>query len=97
MSAEHYLVDVAQPHADLVIPRALVELGEEARPVELVQQLIDDGDGECVLDCECIECPVVDIEMPRRVWLFDEEHRGQERRVAAPHDALLDHGGTLPL
>ena len=97
MSLERRLVDVSRTHADLVIPRTQIELGEEARPMELVQQLVDDGDGERVLDGERVERPVVDAETPRPIRLLDEEDRGRERRVAAPYDALLDHRGALPL
>jgi len=97
MSAERRLVDVSRAHADLVVPRTEVELGEEARPVELVQQLVDHGDGEDVLDRERVECPVVDAEPPRAVLLLDEEHRGRKGGVAAPYVALPDHGSALPL
>jgi hypothetical protein len=76
MSPERCLVDVGWAHADLVIPRTQIELGEEARPMELVQQLVDDGNGECVLDGERVERPVVDAEAPRPVRLLDEEDRG---------------------
>ena len=95
--AERRLVDVPQPHADLMIARAEVELGEVAGPVELIQQLVDHGDGERVFDSERVERPVVNAEAPRPVRLLDEEDRGRERGVAAPHDALLHHGCALPL
>jgi len=37
MRAERHLVDVLGPHADLVVPRPQVELGEELGAVELIQ------------------------------------------------------------
>jgi len=64
MCAERRLVHVTRPHADLVVPGSQVELGEEACPVELVQQLVDDWDGECVLDGERVQRTVVDAEPP---------------------------------
>lgn len=54
MGAEHRLVDVLWSHAQLLITRPQVELGEEARPMELIEELIDDEDGESVLDGERI-------------------------------------------
>ena len=46
MRPECCLVDVGRPHADLVVSGSEVELGEEAGAMELVQQLVDDRDGE---------------------------------------------------
>ena len=48
MCAERRLVDVGWPHADLMVPRPQVELGEQTSAVEL----IDDKDRERVLDSE---------------------------------------------
>ena len=49
VSAERRLVDVLRPHEHLVVPRAQVQLGEESRAMELVQQLIHHGKRELVL------------------------------------------------
>jgi hypothetical protein len=61
-------------HQHLVITTAEVELGEEACPLELVQQLVADQDGELVLYCPGVEGAVVDIEPPGLVFLADEQH-----------------------
>lgn len=37
VSAERRLVDVIGVHADLMVPRTKVQLGEEVRAVELVE------------------------------------------------------------
>ena len=65
--------------------------------MKFIQELIDDGDGERILDGEGVQGAVVDAETPGAIRLLDEEDRRRERRVAAADDALLDHGGALAL
>jgi len=65
--------------------------------MELIEKLVDHGDGERVLDGERVEGAVVDAESPRPVGLLDEDDGRGERRVAASDDALSDHGSALPL
>ena len=55
-----------------------VEVHEEPRAVELIQELINYGDKESVLDGDCVEGMVVDTEPPRTIFLADQEHRGRE-------------------
>jgi hypothetical protein len=76
MRPECCLVDVGRPHADLVVSGSEVELGEEAGAMELVQQLVDDRDGEHILDGYGVQRAVVDAEPPRAVRFLDQEHRG---------------------
>jgi hypothetical protein len=64
VGAERRFVDVLGSHPHLVVPRPQVELGEEVRPIELIQELVDDGDGERVLDGEGVQGAVVDAETP---------------------------------
>jgi len=49
------------------------ELREEPRPMELIQELIDDGDREDVLDGDSIEGTIVDAEALRSISLLDEQ------------------------
>jgi len=65
--------------------------------MELIKQLVDDGNWVGVLDRDGVQLAVVDAEPPRSVCLFDEEDRGREGGVAAPYDALLEHRVTLLL
>ena len=58
--AERRLVEVSRIHADLMIPRAQVKLGEEPGAVEFVQELVDHWYGKSVLDGDGVEFPVVD-------------------------------------
>jgi len=78
VSAECRLVDVGGPHANLVVPRPQVELGEEAGAVELVEQLVDDGDRKRILDGERVQRTVVDAKAPCPVRLLDEDDRRGE-------------------
>lgn len=43
--------------------------------MELVEELIDDGDGEHIFGGERIQGAVVNIEAPGSVGLLDEENR----------------------
>jgi hypothetical protein len=95
VSAERRLVDIVRTHAHLVVPRTQVQLGEVSRPMELVQQLVDHGNGEGVLHHERVEGAVIDAKALGPVGLLDEEDRRREGRVAAAYDPLLHHGGAL--
>jgi hypothetical protein len=44
--------------------------------MEFIQELIDDRDGESVLDGDGVQRAVVDVESPRVVCLLDEKDRG---------------------
>jgi hypothetical protein len=74
-----------------------IKLGEEPGAMEFIEELIDDRDGESVLDGDGVQCAVVNAESPRAVHLLDEKDRGRERRAAAPNNPLVQHGPTLML
>jgi hypothetical protein len=97
MRPEHRLVDVLPLHTDLMVAGSEVELGEEPGAMEFIQELIDNRDGESVLDGDGVQRAVVDAEPPRAVRLLDEKDRGRERRAAAPNNPLVQHGCTLTL
>jgi hypothetical protein len=50
-----------------------IRLGEEAHPLEFVQELIDDQDGELVLHNLGVESVVVDTKSPGLVFLMDKQ------------------------
>jgi hypothetical protein len=56
------LLDIIGVHPDLVIARTKAELREELCPMELIQELIDDRDGEGIFDGEGGEGAVDDAE-----------------------------------
>jgi len=62
--AERGLVDVVRVHQDLMIAGAHVQLGEEPRPAQLVQQLLHHRDGKLVLDGGVVEREVIHAETP---------------------------------
>ena len=95
VGAEGRLVDVVGVHAHLVIPRAKVELGEEASPMKLVQELIHHRDREFIYGRLGVEGAIVDAETPRVVHLPDQQDWRGERRSAGPNDPLDQHGSAL--
>ena len=72
---ERHFGDVVGVHPHLVVARTQIELGEEASPKELVQELEYHRDGELVLGRLGVEGAVVDAETPSVVRLSDMEHR----------------------
>lgn len=97
MSVERRLVDVKGPHPDLVVSQPQVELGEEMSTMELVEQLIDNGDQKHVLDGERVQSIVVDAKAPRAICFLDEDDRRGESQVTVADNLLLDHGQALVL
>jgi len=95
MGAERRLVNVVGAHPHLVVAGTRVQLGEEVRAVEFVQEFVDDRDRERVLDREGVEGVVVDAKSPRTISFLDEEDQRREGRVAASNDALHEHGCAL--
>ena len=89
--------DVVGVHPHLVVARTQIELGEEASPKELIQELEYHRDGELVLGRLGVEGAVVNAETPSVVRLPDKEHRRRERRGTRSDDALGKHGLDLPL
>ena len=62
--AKGSLFDVHWVHPHLVVTRAEVELGEEPRPVELVEELVNHQDRKLALRNAVVERPVVGAEAP---------------------------------
>jgi hypothetical protein len=75
MSAERRLQDVRGVHSHLVIPGTEVELGEETRAVELIQELVHHRNRKLVLGGDRVESAVVDAESPGPIRLADQQHR----------------------
>jgi hypothetical protein len=79
--SERRLVAVVGGHAHLVIAGAEVELGEELGAAKFIKQLVDDWNGEGVLDVAFVEGSVVDAETPGLVRFLDQENRRQKVEV----------------
>jgi hypothetical protein len=71
MGAESRLVDIVGTHLHLVVPQPQVELGEELRTMELIQELVDDRNGVGILHCDGVQRAVIHAETPRAVRLLD--------------------------
>jgi hypothetical protein len=74
MGPERRLGNVVRVHAHLMVARPEVEFGEEARPMELIKELVDHRDRELVLERQGVKGAVVDAEAPHAVRLANEEH-----------------------
>jgi hypothetical protein len=79
MRPERRLVDVLPLHTDLMLAGPEIELGEEPGAMEFIQELVDDWDGESVLDGDGVQRAIVDAELSRAIRFLDEEDRGRER------------------
>ena len=95
MGVEHHLIDVGWVHADLVVPRTKVDLGEELDAVPHIEQLIDHSDREGILDGDRVESLVFNAEMPRPFGLLNEENWGRGRGGAMVNEPLLHHCSAL--
>jgi len=71
---ERRLVDVLRVHAHLMLAAAEVQLGEERRALEFIEQFVHNRDWEQVADGLGVQCAVVDAEPPGAV-LADKEDR----------------------
>jgi len=72
---ERRLENIIRVHAHLVIPTVEVDLGEEPSAPQLIQELVDDWDGELVFDGCVVEGTVVDTKPLAVVMLADQEHQ----------------------
>lgn len=86
---------MSETHLDLMVPRAEVELGEEARAVKFVSELVNHRDGDFVLNRASVECPVVNAEAPQAIGLLNQEIRRGEGVQATVDDALGLHVAAL--
>ena len=97
MGSKRRLVYISRLHPDLVVAGTEVQLSEELRTMRLIEEFVDDGDGECILDGEGVKGAVVHAKPPSPILFLDQQYRRRERRVATADDALVEHGGALPL
>ena len=64
MRLEGGLVDIIRLHADLVISRAQIELGEEASALEFIHKFLHHQDGKLILYRLFVEGTVVHTKLP---------------------------------
>ena len=76
------LGDVLLGNADLMVGGAEVNLGEDLRATDLVEEFVDAGKRVLVLDGSLVECTVVDAHAHGAVLLLDKEDGSAEWRLA---------------
>jgi hypothetical protein len=72
---ERRLGHIIRVHQHLVVAAMKAELGEVARPFELIQELVNDWDWKLVFHGPSVEGTVVDAESPNMIFLADEQDR----------------------
>jgi hypothetical protein len=75
-SAERGLLNVIFMDPDLVVARTEIDLGEDLGAMELVGEVINEGDGESVLDGDGIQGTIINAHAEFAALLLDEDHRG---------------------
>jgi len=75
-SAKCCLWDVILMDSNLVVARTEINLGEYLGFIETVYQIINEWDGESILDGDLVECSVVNAHVEFSIFLFDEDDQG---------------------
>jgi hypothetical protein len=78
-SAEGCFLHIFLMYADLVITRAEIDLGEHPGTMELVSEVINQGDWESIFDGDVVEGMIINAHSQIPILLFDEEHWGTIR------------------
>lgn len=94
---ESGLGDVFLGHADLMESLAEVELREARGGTELIQELINGGHRELVLDGDGVEGAIINATAPGTVLLFYEEDGGRIWVVTEANEVGVEHGADLVL
>src|SRR4051812_31360204 len=74
--AEGGLLDVLFVDSDLVVAPMQVDLGEYFGTEEAVGEVVDEGNGEAVLDGDVVQGTVVDAHLEGTIFLLDKDDRG---------------------
>src|SRR4051812_20878764 len=88
--AECSFLDVIGVDPDLVVPPPQVDLGEDLGSKEAVSEVVDERDGEMVLDGDVVEGPVVDAHVQGSILFLDEDDWGAKRGHAGLDRAVLE-------
>src|SRR6202035_568387 len=81
ISSECRLPFIPNLHADIVKAPTDIKFGEVLSPLELVDELRDEGEWVLVFHCDVIEGSIVLDQSKRAIFLFDEEDRRCHRRL----------------
>ena len=58
-SAESGFFDIILVDSDLMVTPAKIDFGEDGCALKSVEEVVDERDGESILFCDLVECPVV--------------------------------------
>jgi hypothetical protein len=61
---------------DIIVSTSYIELGEVSRTFELMDEIIDEGEGVLIFLCDGIECLIVLDKVELTILLLDEEDWG---------------------
>src|SRR4051812_23899804 len=89
-SAERGLLDVIFVDANLVISPMQVDLSEDLGTEESVSEVIDEGNQESVLDCDVVQCMIVNTYSKGPILFLDEHDQGTEGGHTRFNQAILE-------
>ena len=96
-SAKRGLVHILIFNADLVVARAKVNLGEDARAHETIDELFDARERILVLDGDLVQRTVIDSHEETAILLAREDDRCAEGALAWLDEALVEELRNLLL
>jgi hypothetical protein len=75
MSEKNIVRNICLLHANLVIAREEIDFGEDLSTLELIQKVINDKNGKCILDCQFVQNSDVGTHEPSSFFLKDHDNR----------------------
>lgn len=91
MGAECGFWNILFIHTNLMITGAEIQLGEESGSMKLVKELINNRDGETVLNSGSVELAVVHTKAPRALFLAYKENQRGIRAATIANEAGGQH------
>jgi hypothetical protein len=67
---------IALSDADIIVSPSYIELGEVLHALELMDEIVDEGEGVSIFLCDGIECSIVLDEAELTILLLDEKDWG---------------------
>ena len=64
------LWDISIPNPKLMVPLTKINLREETRPLDLIEQIIYSGKWVFILESDFVEIPIIDTHFKGSIFLF---------------------------
>ena len=74
----------------LTVPYVKINLREETRPMEFVEQVIFSGKWIVILDSDFVELPIIDTYSKGPIFLFHKQHWSVPREFARLNETLIN-------